>query len=120
MYIAKDRKVLIWSLVLFGLLLLPSCSLRHGGTDSAQLPGPKPGAMFMSLAVDEALRRHGGPPVAPEGTEVFEPSVDRLDDLACWRFLILYRTLAPSGGKVLHHGVFWVKDGRIIRKQWDQ
>jgi len=120
MNIAKDRKVLIWSLVLFGFPLLAYCSLRHRGADPAQLPGPKPSAMFMSLSVGEALRLHGGPPAAPDGPEVFEPSVDHLDDLACWRFPVYYRTLAPSGGQVLHHGVFWVKDGRIIRKQWDQ
>jgi hypothetical protein len=120
MFIAKDRKVLIRSLVLLGLPLLACCSPGPRDADSAQLPGPKPSAVFMSASVAEALRQHGGPPAAPEGPKVFEPTEDHVDDLACWRFPVFYRTLAPMGGEVLHHGVFWVKNGRIIRKQWDQ
>jgi len=58
MSIAKDGKRLIWILLAFGLPLLVYGSVRLMRPDPgpAQLAGPRPGAMVMSLAVGEALR----------------------------------------------------------------
>jgi hypothetical protein len=118
MNIAKDRKVLIWSLIVFGLPLLVYGAVHHRSPD-ADSPGPRPGAMLMSVAVGEALHKHVGDPNGLEGQAVYSPAVDRLGSLACWRFPILYRTRTPLGGMVLHHGTFWVKDGHVLRVQWD-
>jgi hypothetical protein len=118
MNIPKDRKVLIWSLIVFGLALVVygSVHLRKPGPDS---PGPKPGAMLMSLAVGEALQKRVGDPNDLEDREVYAPTEDRVGGLACWRFPILYRTRTPQGGMVLHRGVFWVRAGHVLRVQWD-
>ena len=117
---AKDRKWLIWSLSLgLPLLLFGSVHHRRPAGDPAQLPGPKPGPMVMTLAVGEALRKHLSDPESLEDREVYGPFADHLDNLACWRFPIVYRTRAASGGMVLHRGAFWVKDGHVLRVQWD-
>jgi hypothetical protein len=116
---AKDRKLLIWSLSL-GLPLLLFGSVHHQRLAAeAQLPGPKPGAMLMTLAVGEALRKHLGDPDSLEDRDVYAPIADHLDSLACWRYPIVYRTRTPSGGLILHRGAFWVRDGRVLRAQWD-
>jgi hypothetical protein len=121
MRIAKGRKRLIWILLVFGLPLLVYGSVRQlrPGPDPAQLPGPRPGAMLMSLAVGDALRHRIPDPESLEGQEVYGPAEDHLDGVACWRFPVIYRTRTSLGGLVLHRGALWVKDGRVIREQWD-
>ena len=121
MSIAKDRKRLIWILLVFGLPLLVYGSVRRmrPNPGPAQLAGPRPGAMVMSLAVGEALRHRIPAQDSLEGQEVYAPAEDHLDNLACWRFPVIYRTRTSLGGLVLHRGALWVRDGRVIREQWD-
>jgi len=121
MSIAKDRKRLIWILLAFGLPLLVYGSVRRmrPNPGPAQLAGPRPGAMVMSLAVGEALRHRIPAQDSLEGQEVYAPAEDHLGSVACWRFPVIYRTRTSLGGLVLHRGALWVKDGRVIREQWD-
>ncbi len=119
MNIAKDRKALIRSLVFLGLLLTALGVVHHRKTAGAPQAGPKPGPMLMSLAISMAFRDQGNDPAALEGPEVYPPALDHLDDRACWRYPFTYRVRTPLGGMVLHHGAFWVKDGRVIRQRWD-
>jgi len=119
MGIVRDRKWLIWVLLVSGLLVCGAARQFRPEPDPAGLPGPRPGAMMMSLAVGEALRHRVAGPEILEDREVFGPAEDRVGGLACWRFPVIYRTRAPLGGLVLHRGALWVRDGRVIKEQWD-
>jgi len=115
--IAKDRKVLILGLVLLGLLLTVLGVVHHRKT--ADVPGPKPGPVLMSLAITVAFNDQGNDPTALDGPEMEQPVMDQLDGRACWRYPFIYRVRALQGGMVLHRGAFWVKDGHVIRQRWD-
>lgn len=118
MSITKGRKALIWGLAVCGLpVALLGFAFRCGtGPDD---PGPRPGPMLMTMAIGVAFHNRGNDPVTLEGSVVQEPAVDHLGARACWRFPFSYRTRTALGGTVLRRGVFWVKDGRVIREQWD-
>jgi hypothetical protein len=124
MSFAKDRKVLIWSLVLLGLPLMVLGAVHHEKQlaewgPGAQLPGPKPGMMMMTLAVNVAFRKHAEDPNSLEGLAFLEPTVDQEGDLACWRYPFNYWARNRFGMMSMHRGTFWVKDGHVIREQWD-
>jgi hypothetical protein len=116
--ITKGRKVLIWALVVCGLpLLLLGFAFRGGSR--ADDPGPRPGAMLMTMAIGVAFHNRGNDPTTLEGSILQPPAVDQLGGKACWRFPFSYRVRTPLGGTVFRRGVFWVKDGHVLREQWD-
>ena len=120
----KDRKVLICSLVILGLPLMVLGAVHHEKREAAQEPGsqdpgPKPGNMMITMAIAVAYRKHADGPNAMIGPEVFPAAVDQLGGAACWRFPFQYWAVNPFGMRSLHLGAFWVKDGRVIREQWD-
>ncbi|MDR3673678.1 MAG: hypothetical protein P4L36_22735 [Holophaga sp.] len=120
MNFAKDRKVLIGGLILFGLALLVYGSVHLRRQDPDALPGPRPGTLMMSLAVGQAIEKRLGGPEALESQDVYAPAVDHVGSQACWRFPIVYRVRAAvGGGVVLHHGAVWVKDGHVLRMDWE-
>ena len=125
MNIPKDRKVLIWSLLVLGLPLTVFGFVHHerpgqGAPASPdQLAGPKPGPVVMSMAISEAFRKTATEPNSLEDLVVHSPIVENLGDLTCWRFPFSYRASSHFGGPTFHHGSFWVKDGHVVKEQWD-
>ena len=121
--------MLIWSLAALGLPLAVFGYVRHerpAGEAQAgaplspdQLAGPKPSPMVMGLAIAEAFRKSAEEPNAMEGPDVGQPFVDHLGDVTCWRFPFSYRASRHFSGATLHHGAFWVKDGHVLKEQWD-
>ncbi len=118
MTITKGRKVLIWGLVVCGLALLV-LGIAGGRGSGPQDPGPRPGAVLMTMAIGVAFHNRGNDPATFEGSVLYEPTVDHLGDRACWRFPFSYRTRSPQGWTVFRRGVFWVKDGHVLHEQWD-
>ena len=120
--------MLIWSLAALGLPLSMFGYVHHqhqgmgaaaGAVSPDQLAGPRPGPMMMDLAISDAFRKHGENPDSFEGPEVGLPALDHLGSTACWRYPFLYRASGRYGGLTLHRGCFWVKDGHVLREQWD-
>ena len=124
MVFAKDRKVLICSLVILGLPLMVLGAVHHARGESgpepgAQAPGPKPGTMMMEMAIAVAYRKHANGLNAIIEPEVFPPTLDNLGGVACWRLPFHYWATNLYGMQSLHQGAFLVKDGRVIQEQWD-
>lgn len=121
--------MLIWSLLALGLPLTVFGYVRHerlgAGAQTAapaspdQLAGPKPSPVVMAMAISEAFRKTAEEPNTLEGVDVHPPIVDQVGNLTCWRFPFSYRASEHFGGLTIHHGSFWVKDGHVLREQWD-
>ena len=118
MRIAKDPRALIWSLVILGLAwVAPGCA-RHSGQQDAVNPGPRPDRTLMYFAIYSAAGRTPDSPANLDDLEVQQPFIDPKED-SCWQVPFRYQSQFGRGEVAIFHGVFAVKQGRLLRAQWN-
>jgi len=123
MSITKDRRVLIWGLVVNGLLgVAPGCvrndRQRSGAETDSLVAGPKPSKQLMFLAISAAYRNRAVDPAGFDDLQVNEPTIDHLDGVPCWLVTCSYQARKGLGGWAIHHGAFWLRQGQVLRVNW--